>query len=84
MPDVVQHSGRKQASVALARTVFQRRLGTGRTVWFPLCGASHCRSHSASSSVTPTEPGTFSASTPESILPITMMPGEGTAWPSWR
>jgi hypothetical protein len=39
---------------------------------------------SESSIVTLTEPGTFNASTPESILPMTMIPGSGISWPSCR
>ena len=31
-----------------------------------------------------TDPGTFSLSTSESILAMTMMPGEGMGCPSWR
>jgi hypothetical protein len=36
----------------------------------------------ASSTLTLTELGTLKASTPESILPMTMMPGSGISWPS--
>jgi hypothetical protein len=37
-----------------------------------------------SSMITFTDTGTFNASTPESILPMTMMPGEGIDCPSCR